>query len=100
MTIPWINSFFNYSFINSISNKTISKTCYKLIPTKIFKKLDLKENRFAFDPEVTAKLAKNKNLRWKEIPITYNPRTVDEGKKIRWRDGFRALFSIVRYGLF
>ena len=102
------------SILNRIANKLLTalgnfcfrvkltdmQTCYKLIPTKIFKKLDLKENRFAFDPEVTAKLAKNKNLRWKEIPITYNPRTVDEGKKIRWRDGFRALFSIVRYGLF
>ena len=102
------------SILNRIANKLLTalgnfcfgvrltdmQTCYKLIPTKIFKELDLKENRFAFDPEVTAKLAKNKNLRWKEIPITYNPRTVDEGKKIRWRDGFRALFSIIRYGLF
>ncbi len=102
------------SILNRIANKLLTalgnfcfgvrltdmQTCYKLIPTKIFKQLDLKENRFAFDPEVTAKLAKNKNLRWKEIPITYNPRTVDEGKKIRWRDGFRALFSIIRYGLF
>ena len=102
------------SILNRIANKLLTalgnfcfgvkltdmQTCYKLIPTEIFKKLDLKENRFAFDPEVTAKLAKNKNLRWKEIPINYNPRTVDEGKKIRWRDGFRALFSILRYGLF
>lgn len=102
------------SILNRIANKLLTalgnfcfgvkltdmQTCYKLIPTEIFKKLDLKENRFAFDPEVTAKLAKNKNLRWKEIPINYNPRTVDEGKKIRWRDGFRALFSIIRYGLF
>ena len=102
------------SILNRIANKLLTalgnfcfgvkltdmQTCYKLIPSKIFKQLDLKENRFAFDPEVTAKLAKNKSLRWKEIPITYNPRTVDEGKKIRWRDGFRALFSIVRYGLF
>ena len=102
------------SILNRIANKLLTalgnfcfgvkltdmQTCYKLIPTEILKKLDLKENRFAFDPEVTAKLAKNKNLRWKEIPINYNPRTVDEGKKIRWRDGFRALFSILRYGLF
>ena len=52
------------------------------------KKLELKENRFAFDPEVTAKLARNKNLIWMEVPITYKPRTVIEGKKIRWRMAF------------
>ena len=55
------------------------QTCYKLIPTQIFKTLDLKENRFAFDPEVTAKLARNK-LKWKEAAISYDPRTKDEGK--------------------
>ena len=80
-------------------NLTDMQTCYKLIPTHIFQDISLKENRFAFDPEITAKLARNKNLRWKEVSITYNPRTVEEGKKIRWRDGFRALFSIIKYGL-
>ena len=68
---------------------------------KNFQTIRFKGKPFCFfDPEVTAKLAKNKELRWKEVPITYNPRTVDEGKKIRWRDGFRALFSILKYGLF
>ncbi len=76
------------------------QTCYKLIPTKIFKSLKLEENRFAFDPEITAKLAKNKTLRWKEVAISYNPRTKEEGKKIRWEDGFRALYSIIKYGIF
>jgi hypothetical protein len=70
-----------------------------MIPTEIFKKLTLKENRLLFDPEVTAKLAKNKKLRWKEVAISYKPRTKDEGKKIRWRDGFRALYSILKYGI-
>ena len=101
------------SILNRIANKFLTifgnicfglhltdmQTCYKLIPTSIMKKLELKENRFAFDPEVTAKLARNKNLIWMEVPITYKPRTVIEGKKIRWRDGFRALFSIIKYGL-
>ena len=101
------------SILNRIANKLLTnfgnfcfgvkltdmQTCYKLIPTEIFQKIQLKENRFAFDPEITAKLARNKSLRWKEIPITYNPRTVEEGKKIRWRDGFRALYSIIKYGL-
>ena len=75
------------------------QTCYKLIPTEIFQKISLKENRFAFDPEITAKLARNKSLRWKEVPITYDPRTVEEGKKIRWKDGFRALYCIIKYGV-
>lgn len=102
------------SILNRIANKLLTyfgnfcfgvkltdmQTCYKLIPTEIFKTISLKENRFAFDPEITAKLARNKSLRWKEVSITYNPRTVEEGKKIRWRDGFRALYSIVKYGLF
>ena len=101
------------SILNRIANKLLTnfgnfcfrvkltdmQTCYKLIPTEIFQKIQLKENRFAFDPEITAKLARNKKLIWKEVPITYNPRTVEEGKKIRWRDGFRALYSIIKYGL-
>lgn len=101
------------SILNRIANKFLTffgnfcigvkltdlQTCYKLIPTEIFKKISLVENRFAFDPEITAKLARNKSLRWKEVSITYNPRTVEEGKKIRWRDGFRALYSIIKYGL-
>ena len=102
------------SILNRIANKFLTyfgnfcfgvkltdmQTCYKLIPTEIFQKISLKENRFAFDPEITAKLARNKSLRWEEVPITYDPRTVEEGKKIRWRDGFRALYSIIKYGLF
>lgn len=101
------------SMLNRLANKFLTlfgnicfgvrltdmQTCYKLIPSKTIKKLELIENRFAFDPEVTAKLARNKQLIWKEIPITYKPRTVDEGKKIRWKDGFRALYSIIKYGL-
>lgn len=79
---------------------TDMQTCYKMIPTQVFKSLTLKENRFAFDPEITAKLSKIKKLRWNEVPISYNPRTKDEGKKIRWKDGFRALYCIIKYGLF
>lgn len=79
---------------------TDMQTCYKMIPTQVFKSLTLRENRFAFDPEITAKLSKIKKLRWNEVPISYNPRTKDEGKKIRWKDGFRALYCIIKYGLF
>lgn len=93
-------------FLTSLGNivfgvkLTDMQTCYKMIPTKVFKSLNLKENRFAFDPEITAKLSKIKNLKWKEVAISYNPRTKDEGKKIRWKDGFRALYCIIKYGLF
>ena len=79
---------------------TDMQTCYKMIPTELYKEMTLKENGFAFDPEITAKLAKNKKLIWKEVPISYHPRTKEEGKKIRWSHGFRQLYSIIKYGLF
>lgn len=79
---------------------TDMETCYKLVPTSVFQDLNLVENRFGFEPEITAKLAKNKSLRWKEVPITYTPRTNEEGKKIGWKDGFRAIYCILKYGWF
>ncbi len=79
---------------------TDMETCYKLVPSDVLKKLNLKEQRFGFEPEITAKLAKNKELKWKEIPITYSPRTNLQGKKIGWKDGFRAVYCILKYGLF
>ena len=81
-------------------NITDMETCYKLIPTPIFQALILVENRFGFEPEITAKLAKIKHLKWAEVPITYNPRTNVQGKKIGWKDGIRAMFCIIRYGWF
>jgi len=79
---------------------TDMQTCYKLVPTSIFKELKLKEKRFAFDSEITARLAKYKELKWAEVAITYEPRTQMEGKKIGYIDGFRAIYSIIRYGWF
>ena len=79
---------------------TDMQTCYKLVPTAVFKELKLKEKRFAFDSEITAKLAKYKELKWAEVAITYEPRTQKEGKKIGYIDGFRAIYSIIRYGWF
>ena len=78
---------------------TDMETCYKLVPATEFKSLKLQEQRFGFEPEITAKLAKNKTLRWAEIPITYNARTDEEGKKIGWKDGLRAIWCILYYGL-
>lgn len=74
------------------------ETCYKLVPSDVFKSLILVENRFGFEPEITAKLAKINELKWMEVPITYIPRTTEEGKKINWKDGVRALFCIIKYG--
>ena len=76
------------------------QTCYKLIPTRVIKSINLVEKRFAFDPEITAKLAKNKQVKFAEVPISYTPRNHEEGKKIRWVDGFNQIFSILKYGLF
>ena len=93
------------SFLTSLSNLlfgikiTDMETCYKLVPTKTFKSLTLVEQRFGFEPEITAKLAKFKELKWAEVPITYNPRTEEQGKKIGWKDGFRAIWCILKYGL-
>ncbi|MCB0791160.1 MAG: glycosyltransferase family 2 protein [Flavobacteriales bacterium] len=79
-------------------NLTDMETCYKLIRSDIAKGLDLREKRFGFEPEVTAKLARVKGVRIYEVGISYHGRTYAEGKKIGWRDGFRAIWCIVKYG--
>lgn len=81
-------------------NLTDMETCYKLINTKVAQGLKLKENRFGFEPEVTAKIARVKGIRIYEVGISYYGRTYAEGKKISWRDGFRAIYCIFRYNLF
>ncbi|MBC8048411.1 MAG: glycosyltransferase family 2 protein [Fimbriimonadaceae bacterium] len=91
-------TFFSNVFSNL--NLTDMETCYKLISADIFKNLKLKEKRFGFEPEVTQKLANIKNIRIYEVGISYYGRTYAEGKKINWKDGFRALYCILKYGLF
>jgi glycosyltransferase involved in cell wall biosynthesis len=81
-------------------NLTDIETCYKLFKADIIKKIVLKENRFGFEPEVTAKIARVPNIRIYEVGISYYGRTYKEGKKINWQDGFRALWCIVKYNLF
>jgi hypothetical protein len=73
------------------------ETCYKLIRSSIAKKLEIKEKRFGIEPEITAKLAKIKPIRIYEVGISYYGRTYDEGKKIGWKDGFRAIYCILKY---
>jgi glycosyltransferase involved in cell wall biosynthesis len=81
-------------------NLTDMETCYKLFRREIIQSLKLKENRFGFEPEVTAKIAKIPKVRIYEVGISYYGRTYEEGKKINWKDGFRAIYCILRYNLF
>ena len=93
-------------FLTGISNMftnlnlTDMETCYKLFRSEIIKKIKLKEKRFGFEPEVTAKIARIPNIRIYEVGISYYGRTYAEGKKINWQDGFRAIWCIFKYNLF
>jgi glycosyltransferase involved in cell wall biosynthesis len=81
-------------------NLTDMETCYKLFRREIIQGLSLKEQRFGFEPEVTIKVARIPKIRIYEVGISYYGRTYEEGKKIGWRDGFRAIYCILKYGLF
>ena len=81
-------------------NLTDMETCYKLMRSSIAKSLTIRENRFGIEPEITAKLARKKPIRIYEVGISYYGRTYEEGKKIGWRDGFRAIFCIIKYRFF
>jgi glycosyltransferase involved in cell wall biosynthesis len=81
-------------------NLTDMETCYKLFRREIIQGIQLKEKRFGFEPEVTAKIARLKGIKIYEVGISYYGRTYEEGKKINWKDGFRAIYCILRYNLF
>jgi glycosyltransferase involved in cell wall biosynthesis len=97
-------------FLNFVANKILTiitnilygaritdmETCYKMIRVSCLQGIPLRANRFDFEPEITAKILK-KGVRYMELPITYSGRTHDEGKKIGWKDGVQALWSIIRY---
>ena len=87
---------------NMFTNLNLSdmETCYKLFRAEIIKSVDLRESRFGFEPEVTAKIARISNVRIYEVGISYYGRTYREGKKINWKDGLKAVYCIVRYRLF
>lgn len=93
-------------FLTSLSNMftnlnlTDMETCYKLMKSDIAKGLKLKEQRFGFEPELTAKLSRVPNIRIYEVGISYYGRTFEEGKKIGWKDGFRAIYCIIKYNVF
>ncbi len=88
------------TFSNMLANIHITdmETCYKMMRAELFKSMELECNRFGFEPEITAKLAKRR-CRIYEVPIAYAARRFDEGKKIGWRDGVAALWYIVKYNL-
>ncbi|EMY77936.1 glycosyltransferase, group 2 family protein [Leptospira weilii serovar Ranarum str. ICFT] len=81
-------------------NLTDMETCYKAFRREIIQSIDIKEKRFGFEPEITAKVAKIPDVRIFEVGISYYGRTYAEGKKIGWKDGFRAIYCILRYNLF
>lgn len=87
---------------NIFTNLNLSdiETCYKLFKSDIIKNMPLKENRFGFEPEVTARISKIHGIRIYEVGISYYGRTYSEGKKIKWIDGARAIYCIIKYNLF
>jgi len=103
---PYQNLFNPFYFGNRIlttlanllykANITDEPTCYKVFDAKVLKSINLKSERFEFCPEVTAKV-KKKGYKIYEVPINYNPRTTQEGKKINWRDGIEAIWTLIKY---
>lgn len=81
-------------------NVTDMETCYKVFRREVLQRIVIEENRFGFEPEITAKIAAVPNCRIYEVGISYYGRTYAEGKKIGWRDGFRAIYAILKYNLF
>jgi glycosyltransferase involved in cell wall biosynthesis len=86
---------------NMLTNLNLSdmETCYKMFNTKMIQSLNLKEKRFGFEPEVTAKISRVKGVRIYEVGVSYYGRTYEEGKKIGWKDGFRAIWCILKYNI-
>jgi hypothetical protein len=81
-------------------NLTDMETCYKLFRREIIQSIQIQEKRFGLEPEITAKISKIPNIRIYEVGISYYGRTYEEGKKIGWKDGFEAIWCILKYNLF
>lgn len=90
-------TFFSNMFTNL--NLTDMETCYKVFNTKILQSINLKEKRFGFEPEITAKISRIPKIRIYEVGISYYGRTYEEGKKIDWKDGVKAVYCVLKYGL-
>lgn len=89
-------------FSNLLTNLNLTdmETCYKMFRSEIIQSLNLKENRFGIEPEITAKISRIKGIRIYEVGISYYGRTYEEGKKINWKDGVKALYYIFKYNIF
>ena len=87
---------------NMLTNLILTdmETCYKMFRTEVIQKIPLQEKRFGFEPEITAKISRVKNIRIYEVGISYYGRTYEEGKKISWKDGFRAIYCMIKYNIF
>jgi len=97
----WINGFLTFlSNMFTNLNLTDMETCYKVFKREIIQNINIEENRFGFEPEITAKLSKMKSIRIYEVAISYYGRTYEEGKKIGWKDGIRAIYAIIKYNVF
>ena len=95
MILTWLSNMFTNL------NLTDMETCYKVFKKEIIEKISIKENRFGFEAEITAKIAKLRpRIRIFEVGISYYGRTYEEGKKITWKDGFRAIYAIIKYNCF
>ena len=96
--LHWVGNRFLSLVTNLLYNTTLSdmETCYKLFDRKVLDGITLQSDRFDFEPEITAKVLRQ-GIRIYEVPISYAGREFDEGKKITWRDGFAALFALVKY---
>jgi glycosyltransferase involved in cell wall biosynthesis len=88
-----------FSNICTNQNLTDMETCYKLFRTPVIRGISLKEQRFGFEPEITAKIARVPGIRIYEVGISYYGRTYADGKKVTWKDGFRAIYCIIKYGI-
>lgn len=94
----WANKFLTYlANIMAGLSFTDMETCYKLIDSKVFKGITIQEKRFGLEPEITMKLAKQKHLKFYEVGISYHARGLEEGKKIGFKDGLRAIYCIFKY---
>jgi glycosyltransferase involved in cell wall biosynthesis len=98
LLLHWIGNRFLSLTTNVLYNTTLSdmETCYKLLERSLIEDLQLQSNKFDIEPEITAKVLK-RGIRIYEVPISYSGREFDEGKKITWRDGFSALWTLVKY---
>ena len=95
----WILTEFSNMFTNL--NLTDMETCYKAFKKEVIDQISIEENRFGFEPEITAKISKFRpRLRIYEVGISYHGRTYEDGKKIGWKDGIRAIYAIIKYNLF